>query len=86
MSDKVWNKLLEHDQRFDAVDRKLENLEAEFHRRELLNEDRDRKLDKVLDVVLNIQQGLEKSRWIDPAVLDHEYRIRMLESTTKLKG
>ena len=74
MADKIWKKLLEHDQRFDR-------LETEAHRQGLLGEDRDKKMEQILDVVIGINSRVERDQVIRPMVDDHELRIRALEST-----
>lgn len=58
---------------------RIENIEGELSRQGVLGEERDSKLDLVLDAVLRINERLTDNDWVGASVKDHEFRIRALE-------
>jgi len=73
----------EHDRRFDEHDRRFDDLSNEFREFRILQEEQAAKLDKVLDVVLHINDRLAKHDNLVATVEDHGHRIAALESTVR---
>ena len=71
----------EHDRRFDEHDRRFDDLSNEFREFRILQEEQATKLDKVLDVVLHINDRLTKHDDLVATVEDHGHRLAALEST-----
>ena len=67
------------DQRFEQIDQRFEKLELSMHQSEIKNEERDSKLDKVLDVVLTINEKLTVLSAVKGTQEEHEVRISALE-------
>ena len=76
-------RLVEHDRRFDEHDRRFDDLSNEFREFRILQEEQAAKLDKVLDVVLHINDRLAKHDNLVATVEDHGHRIAALESTVR---
>ena len=66
-------------QRLEAHDRRFDDLSNEFHEFRILQEEQATKLDKVLDVVLHMNDRLAKHDSLVATVENHEHRISALE-------
>ena len=83
MSVQVMKKLAEHDKRFTEHDKRFDVLTDKVHYIGILMEDRDKKLDLILDqVLIMIARSMTKEEF-NEKFANHEMRISNLETSFK---
>lgn len=88
----VTRKLAEHDERFDRVDERFDRVDerlghlgGEVARLGVLMEDRDRKIDVILEVCLGMQSVSDSVKGLDRRLDGHEVRLRALEAASRAR-
>lgn len=74
------------DLRFDGIDKRIDKLSEEFHTFRIVQEDFGAKLDRVLDIKIQIHERLARYDRLEPKVEDHEHRISALEASVKRRS